>query len=90
MPFEFSDEFPLIPEHLGTRDLSRAGNCLPSSAAFARLDIATAVAPAAIAPRWKAMRSGVSSISMPTRSLGRTPASRKPAANWLTRAANAP
>jgi hypothetical protein len=61
-----------------------------SSAALARLEIATAIAPAAIAPRWRAMRSGVSSISMPTRSLGRTPASRKPAANWLTRATNAP
>ena len=37
-----------------------------------------------------ATMSGVSSISMPTRSFGLTPASRSPAANWLTRAASAP
>ena len=46
--------------------------------------------PAAIAERCSTTRSGVSSISMPTRSLTPTPASRSPAANWLTRAASAP
>ena len=39
-----------------------------SSSALARLDIATAMAPAAIAARCIATMSGVSSISMPTRS----------------------
>jgi hypothetical protein len=39
-----------------------------SSAALARLDIATAIATAAIVLRWRAMRSGGSSISMGCRS----------------------
>ena len=56
----------------------------------ARLDTATAMPPAAIAARCIATRSGVSSISMPTRSLVPTPNSRNPAANWLTRRSSAP
>jgi len=61
-----------------------------SSSALARLDIATAIAPIAIAAWCIATRSGVSSISIPTRSPGLTPASRSPAAYWLTRATSAP
>jgi hypothetical protein len=61
-----------------------------NSSGEARLDIATAMAPIAIAAWCIATRSGVSSISMPTRSFNLTPASRSPAAYWLTRATRAP
>ena len=49
-----------------------------------------AMAPTAMVARCIATMSGVSSISMPTRSPGQTPASRSPTANWLTRCSSAP
>ena len=85
---------PRQPRRTRHRSPAAAGRTMPricsSSSGLARLDIATAMAPTAMAARCIATMSGVSSISMPTRSPGRRQLRASPTANWLTRCSSAP